>query len=211
MKRAAARGREQRRSELADLVVSEAVVRGRTCRVFGEETGSNGWQQRVREDRRAAAFLVCPEMQLDRPEISEAEAPAEDRRVGQVLLRVGGQPRGAALDQRAHRGRQQPVGVSRERPRSVDLLDQSSVAVRPGQLLDDERDALGLRVHRRAARWVDLASEDLLDELGAFQLREPFEPEAADHPHSLHVGDEGHGFADRGQLLRTCGECEKDR
>ena len=42
------------------------------------------------------------------------------------------------------------------------------------------------------------------------QLREPFEPEAAHHPHALHVGDEGHGLVDLGQLLGARREPQED-
>ncbi len=150
-------------------------------------------------------------MQLDRSKILQAEAPAEDRCVGQVLLRLVRQSGGAALDQRAHRRREQASGISRERPHTVRLLNQSHLPVRPGQLLDDECDALRLCVHGRRARYVDLPAEDLLGELGRLQLREPLELQAAHHPHPLHVGDESHGFVHHGQLFRTGCQPDEDR
>ena len=187
-------GGEQRAGELADLVVREAVVRGRSCGVFEEEARPDGGRQRLGEHRGAAVFLVRPEPHLDRVEILEAEAAAEDCGISEVLLRLVGQPGGPALDQRAHRRREQARGVLGERPRAVDLLDHSQLAVRPGELFHDEGDTLRLGVHRRRARDVDLPAEHLLHELGRLQLREPVEPEAAHHAHALHVGDERHGF-----------------
>ena len=121
-----------------------------------------------------------------------------------------GQPGSPALDQRAHRRREQARGVLGERPHAVELLDHPQVSVRPRELFDDEGDALRLRVHRRRAREVDLPAEHLLDELGRLQLREPLEPEAAHHAHALHVGDERHGLCDLGQFLGARCEPEED-
>ena len=50
------------------------------------------------------------------------------------------------------------------RPDAVDLLDQPALAVGERHLLDDERDALGLRVHHRRARRVDRTAEHLRQE-----------------------------------------------
>ena len=175
-----------------------------------EEARPDGGRQGLGEHRGAAVFLVRPEPHLDRVEILEAEAAAEDGGVGEVLLRLVGQPGGPALDQRAHRRREQARGVLGERPRAVDLLDHPQLPVRPGELFHDEGDTLRLRVHRRRARDVDLPAEHLLRELGRLQLREPFEPEAAHHAHALHVGDERHGFRDLGQLLGACREPQED-
>ena len=158
-------GGEQRGGELADLVVGEAVVRGRSRGVLEEEARLGGGRQRLGEHRGAAVFLVRPQPHLDRVEILEAEAPAEDGGVGEVLLRLVGQPGGPALDQRAHRRREQARGVLGERPHAVDLLDHPHLPVRPGELFHDEGDSLRLRVHRRRAREVDLPAEHLLDEL----------------------------------------------
>ena len=127
-------GGEQRGGELADLVVGEAVVRGRSCGVLEEEARQDGGRQRPGEHRGAALLLVRPEPHFDRVEILEAEAAAEDGGVGEVLLRLVGQPGGAALDQRAHRRREQARGVLGERPRAADLLDHPHLPVRLGQL-----------------------------------------------------------------------------
>ena len=149
-------------------------------------------------------------MQLDPPQVLQAEAPTEDRGVGQILLGLVRQAGSTALDQRAHTGRKQTGGVSHERPHSVDLLDQARLAIRPSELLHDERNTLRLRVHRRRTREVDLPAEDLLDELSSFQLREAFQLEPAHHPHSLHVGDEGHALVDFGKPLRARREPQED-
>jgi hypothetical protein len=179
--------------------------------MLDDETRRGGRRQRLGKDRGTARLLVCPEAQFDRMEILEAEAPAEDGGVGEVLLRLVGQPGGAALDQRAHGGREQALGVSRERPRPVDLLDHPHLAVAPGELLDDEGDALRLSVHGRRAREIDLPAEDLLNEFGRLQLREPFELEAAHHSHPLHVRDERYGLVDHSELVPARREPEEDR
>ena len=188
----------------------EPVVRGRSQGVLLEQSRLSGGRERLLENRRGAALLVCPQVQLDPAKVLEAEAPTEDRGIGQVLLGLGRQAGGAALDQRAHTGRKQTGGVSHERPHSVDLLDQARLPIRPSELLHDERDSLRLRVHRRRAREVDSPAEDLLDELPGFQLREAFQLQAAHHPHSLHVGDQGHALVDLGKPIRARRESQED-
>ena len=180
MDRAAAGGCELRRCELADLVVREAKVRRRAGRMLDEQARRDGRRQRLRRAP-PAALPALTEMQLDRAQILEAEAPPQDRRVREILLGVIRQPGGAALDQRSHRRRQQAIGVSRERPHAVDLLDEAGVPIRAGQLLDDERNALGLRVHRRGAPEVTFP-EHLRDKLGRLELCEALEPERRTRP-----------------------------
>ena len=53
----------------------------------------------------------------------------------------------------------------------VDLLERAGLAMGPRQLLDDERHAFGLGVHRGRGRRLDRAAEDALQELGRLDRR----------------------------------------
>ena len=160
--RAAPAGRQRRGREVADLLVQEAVVGGRGLVVLGQQPGGDGRRERVGERVGVRRRLVV-HAGLDLAEILEAEPPAEDGGVGQQRLRLVGQMCGAPRDERAHRRRHEPLGVAREPPHAVDLLHHAAVAVGARHLLDDERDALGLRVHDGRAGLVDRTAEDRRD------------------------------------------------
>ena len=123
----------------------------------GRDRGRHRLVQRVECGH---AFAQLDPQGLD---VLQAEVPAEDGGLGQGLLRLVGNVTGPTRDERANRRRNQAVGVLRERPRPVDLLDHPRVAIRVGEFLDDERNAFGLRVHGGRARRVDLPGEDLAE------------------------------------------------
>ena len=81
------------------------------------------------------------------PEIAQAEASARGPRHRRARLVSGRQACGAALDERPDGRRHEPGGIPAEPPHAVDELDHAGFAVRPGELLDDERHALRLAVH----------------------------------------------------------------
>ena len=166
--RPARRRGERRRRELADLLVLEAVVGGRALFVLGQQAGRDGRGKRLGELLRIGRRPVHPE--LDLPEVLQAEPSAQDRRDGQQRLRLIGELRRAPRDQRLHRGRNQPLGVARQRPDPVDLLDHPVLAVGERHLFDDERDAFGLPVHHRGAGCVDRTAEHLRQELARRRL-----------------------------------------
>ena len=204
------RGRRERRGrELADLLVLEAVVGGRLLLVLDEQTR----RDRRRQDLGQLFGSGCRPVhaELDLAQVLQAEAPAQDRRDGQQRLRVVGELHRPPRDQRLHRRRHQPLRVPGQRPDAVDLLDQPALAVGERHLLDDERDALGLRVHHRRARRVDRTAEHLRQEVARVRLREPVELEAAHDAHAAHVGDQVHRLGDDRELLGTDREHQEDR
>ena len=79
------------------------------------------------------------------------------------------------------------------------------------ELLDDERHALGLDMHRGRGRRLDRAAEDALQELRRLEGAEPSGPQPADEPHPLHVGDEVDGLGDRGELVGPDRQEQEDR
>ena len=83
--------------------------------------------------------------------------------------------------------------------------------MRPGQLLDDERHALGLDVHRGRGRGLDRTAEDALQELRRLDRAEPSGPQPPDEAHPLHVGDEVHRLGDRRELVRPDRQEQEDR
>ena len=119
----------------------------------------HGGLERPSEVLLLARGLVHPE--LDLAEVLQAEVTTEHRRDGEQRLRLLGQVRGASRDERPDRGGHHPLGVARQVPGPVDLLDQPPVPVRLRHRLDDEGHALGLGVHHRHAACVDRASEGL--------------------------------------------------
>ena len=131
----------------------------------------------------------------DRPEVAEAEAAPEDRGIAERGPCRGRESRGAAVDERPDGGRHEPGGVAAEPPLAIDLLERAGLAVRPRQLLDDERHALGLGMHRGRRRGLDRAAEDASQELRRLDRAEPPGPQPPDEAHPLHVGDEVHGLA----------------
>jgi hypothetical protein len=166
--------------------------------VLHDEAGLGRGRKRLGKHGGDAPTLVRAEVQLDRVKILEAEASTEDGRVGEVLLRSVGQPGGAALDQRAHGGRKQTVGVPGERPHAIDLLDH------PAEHVLDELCRLQLReplepeaAHHAHPLHVGDERHGLAD-LGQF-FRASGEPEkdrqvgvgaddVAEHPHAVLVG-----------------------
>ena len=204
------RGRRERRGgELADLLVLEAVVGGRALLVLGQQSRRDGRRQGFGELLGVGRRPVHAE--LDLAQVLQAEPPSQDRRDGQQRLRRIGQLRRPPRDQRLHRRGHQPLGVAGQGPDAVDLLDHPALAVGERHLLDDERDALGLRVHHGRARRVDRTAEHLGQELARLGLGEPVDLEAADDPHATHVGDQVHGFGDDRELLGADREHQEDR
>ena len=143
--------RELRRGEVADLLVGERVVGGVALRDAGAAGPPSTGRARARScdaHRRSAP----------RRPIRAPGSPARSRRL-KLRPRTPASPssasasrreaRGAAIDERPHRGRHEPRRVPAEPPLAVDLLQRAGLAMRPGELLDDERHALGLGVHRR--------------------------------------------------------------
>ena len=115
------RCREAGRRELADLVVREAVVGGRARLVFDQQAGGDGWRERGREVLGRHVLFVDAE--LDLAEVLQAEVAPEHGRHGERVLGVLGQTRRPARDQRSDGGGHEALGVARERPHAVDLLD----------------------------------------------------------------------------------------
>ena len=78
-------------------------------------------------------------------------------------------------------------------------------------LLDDERHALGLRVHRGRAGRVHGAAEELLQQRLGLGLAEAVQAQTPDQPDALHVGDEVDRLGRERELLGTDREHEEDR
>ena len=81
----------------------------------------------------------------------------------------------------------------------------------PGELLDDERHALGLGVHHGRGGGLDRPAEDPLEELRGLERSEPAGPQSPDEPHPLHVGKEVDGLGDRRELVRPDRQQQEDR
>ena len=204
------RGRRERRGrELADLLVLEAVVGGRPLLVLDQQARRDRRRQDLGELLGIGRRPVHAE--LDLAQVLQAEAATQDRCDGQERLRVVRQLHRPPRDQRLHRGGNEPIGVAGKGPDAVDLLDQPALAIGVRHLLDDERHALGLRVHHRRARRVDRTAEHLRQELARVGLREPVELQAAHDPHATHIGDQVHGLGDDRELLGTDREHQEDR
>ena len=152
-----------------------------------------------------------PTPRTDRAKVSKAEASAEDRRVAERSPGPGRESCGTTVDEGADRRGDEPGRVAAEAPLAVHLLERSRLAVRPGQLLDDERNALGLGMHRRRRRGFDRAREHPLQELGSLQRAESAWSQPSDEAHPLHVGDEVDGLGDRGELVGSDGQEQEDR
>ena len=190
--------------------------------IVGERVGTVAWARRLAlrsrlSRRRAVASrrlrrdLAITHPHPDRPEVSKAEAAAEDRGVAERGPCPGRESRGAAIDERPNRGWHEPGRVAAEPPLAIDLLERAGLAVRPGQLLDDERHALGLDVHRGRGCGLDRTAEDALQELRRFDRAEPSGPQPPDEAHPLHVGDEVHRLGDRCELVRPDRQEQEDR
>ena len=83
--------------------------------------------------------------------------------------------------------------------------------MRPGQLLDDERHALGLGVHGGRRRGFDRTPEDASQELRCLDRAEPSRPQPPDEAHPLHIRDEIHSLGDRRELVRPDRQEQEDR
>ncbi len=183
-----ARGRQQTQAELPHLFVREPVVRARCVVDLPEESGRDGRRERVRQRRRAAAGV--PQPGPDGDEIRQSEAPAEHGRLGQGRLRRILEVRRPPLDERSHRGREQPFRLRVQPPGSVDALHEPGLAVAAHQLLDDQRDALCLRMEGGRTRRVDRTTQGSPQELGRLGLAEPCQGQPPDEAHPLQVGQE---------------------
>src|SRR5262245_24611767 len=98
--------------------------------MLNEQAHRNGRRQQLCE--RVSVVLLFSQPDSYVAQIAKAEGPAENRSLGQRGLRGFGKMRSAALDQRADGRRQEPLRIGRQRPEAVDLLNQTSVAVRMG-------------------------------------------------------------------------------
>ncbi len=222
---AATRRRQLARGELANLLVRERVVRGLALRLRKQEPRQDGRRELVRQGVGAIAGArpvggiegsgrlavgaagedagsATSEARLDRSQVPQAEAAAEDGGVPQDPPGPGGQPRRPAIDQRPDRGRDEPRRVAAEPPHAIDLLERAGLAVGPRQLLDDERHALGLRVHRGRRCGLDRTAQHPLEQLRRLDRGEPSEPQPPKEAHPLHVGHEVHGLGDGRELVR---------
>ena len=191
--------------EVADLDVGEREVGRVALRVRKEETGLGCRAQRVSEilcgvlgqaapgAGRASARgpgrpgATAAEPRPDRPQVAQAEAPTEHGSVGECLASGRRQSRRPALDQRPNCRGHEPRRVPAQLPATVDLLERARLAVRSSELLDDERNALGLDLHRRGRGGLDRPAEHVLEELRGLDLAEARRSQAADEPHPLHV------------------------
>ncbi len=207
--RAPARCREAGGCELADLVVRERIVGGGALVVLDEQARGHGRRERCRQFLEAHLLLVHAEPDL--AQVLEAEVASEHGRLGERGLGVLGEVGGAARDQRSDRRGDEAFGVAGKRPDAVDLLDHPAVAVGVRHLLDDERDALGLPVHRGGARRAHGPAEELLQERLGFGLAEAVEAQMADQPHPLHVRDQVDGLGHERELLGPDREQQEDR
>ncbi len=161
--------------ELPDLLVGERVVRGLGLRLGQQQARLDGGQQIVGQRVRPVARLprlarrrqVRPpdvarsvtrsslrlaDSGADRPQIAQAEAAPEDGGITEHRASVRREPGGAAIDEGPDRGRDESRRIAAQPPLTVDLLQRARLPVGPGQLLHDERDALGLGVDRGGRR-----------------------------------------------------------
>ena len=159
---------------------------------------------------------LCPGLAItqapaDGPEVSQAEAAAQDGRVAEGGPCRGRKPRGTTIDERPDRGGHESRSVSAEPPLAARLLEGACFAVSPCDLLDDEGHALRLRVHRRGRCGLDRATEDALQQLRRFGGAEPSGPQSSDEAHPFHVGHEVHRLCHGRELVRADGQEQEDR
>ena len=136
-------GRQQVRRELTDLLVGERVVRGLALGLLEQEAGGDRGREVVGE-----RVVAVAQPRADRPEIAQAEAATEDRRVAERRPGRRRESSRPAVDERADRRRHESGRVATEPPLPLELLERSGVAMGARELLDDERHAFGLGVHR---------------------------------------------------------------
>ena len=166
---------------------------------------------RTRRGGRFRRHVATTQPRPDRPEIPKAEAAAQDRRVAERGPRLRRETRGTPIDERPDGGRHQPGRVATEPPLAVDLLERAGFAVSPGQLLDDERHALGLDVHGRRRCGLDGTAQDSLQQLRRLDRAELTGPQPPDESHPLNVGDEVDRLGDRRELVRPDRQKQEDR
>ena len=129
-----------------------------------------------------------------------------------IAARVRGwETRRAAVDERPDGGGHEPCRVATEPPFAIDLLQRPGLAVGPGDLLDDERDAFGLDVHGRRRGGFDRTAEHAFEQLGRFERAEACRSQSPDKAHPLHVGDEIDRLRHRSELVRSDGQEQEDR
>ena len=160
--------RELVRGELADLLVGERVVGRLALGLREQEARRDGGRQIV--GQRVGAVAGTPGLAGVGTPCAVAPWPAADvappirvriaRRSRRLKLRprIAASPSAARVPGGSRAARRSMSvrtadGTSRaalraEPPLAVDLLEGAGLAVRAGQLLDDERHALGLDVHR---------------------------------------------------------------
>src|SRR6185503_1426782 len=142
------------------LLVAEGEVGGNIRRLLEQQPGVDRRAEHGGEIRFSIAEPISNGIQ-----ISKAEAPTEDRRVAEHDAGVVWKSRRAPPDQRSDGRWDESSRVPAEPPLAADLLERAGLAVRPRQLLDDERHALRLDVHRLGGRAVDRPAEDRLEQL----------------------------------------------
>ncbi len=187
----------------------EAVVGGGPFGVLDEQAGHHGRLEAARELLGLASGPVHP--QLDLAEVLQAEVTAEHRREGEERRRLLGQVGGSARDECADRRGHHPLGVARQVPGAVDLLDQPLVAVGLRHRLDDEGHPLGLGVHHHHVAGVNGSAERLAEQLARLGLREPVHLHAPQQADAVHVGDQVHGLGHLRELLGPDREHQEDR
>ena len=197
-------GEQEARHDGRGQIVGQSVGPGRRC-------GGRRVRRRSIARQRLRLQLAFAEPRVDHPEISEAEAAAEYRCFPEHLPRPSRQACRAPIDQGSNRRRHQPRRVPSEPPHAIDLLQRAGLAVRPGELFDDEGHALGLDVHRGRGGRVDRTAEDPLEELCRLDRAEPADPQPSDETHPFHVGDEVHGFRHGRELVWPDRQHEEDR
>ena len=195
--------------EIADLLVLEAVVGGRLLGVLGEQ--SRRHRRRERERQRGGLGRGVVHAELDLAQVLQAEVATEHGGIREQFLGLVGQVRRAARDEGLHRRGNQSLRVAGQPPDAVDLLDHPTVAVRARHLLDDERHALGLRMHDGGAAPVDRAAEDRRDEIPRLRLCQAVDLHPAEQAHPVHVRQEVHGLGHQRELLGPDREHQEDR
>ena len=210
--------------------MGKRVVGGLALGLREQEAGRDRWPEVVGEGIGDVGEIACgtrcrtsrgavivrtgvafPDPRPDRAQVPKAEAAAEDGCVPQGRACTGRESRGASIDERPDRGWHEPGRIVAQPPLAVGLLQRAGLAVGPGQLLDDERHALGLNVHGSGGCRVDRTAQDAFQELRRLERTEPSRPQPPDEAHSLHVGDEVHRLGDRCELVRPDRQEQEDR
>ena len=166
------RVRELGHGEVPDLLVGERVV-GRVA--LGCWSSRPAWTagasaSPIHSGRPGLRSRAAP----DRLEVANAKSSAQGRRPRPATPSVGaGQPGRPSRDERPHGPRHEPRRVPPEPPLPLDLLQRAGLAMGPRQLLDDERHALRLGVHRGDGLPLDRPAEHLAQQQPRLGGREP--------------------------------------